>query len=614
MSIHAFEVPFRPAYETKAGLGWIAAAIGCFYVYIITPFPGLPFAVMLSFCALMAAFRLVQGIPVRARLSALKKGGIEFLDADDFVYGLKHTLKDGIWLGEGFTLKREEINRTHEILRRGPEQVIRKMPEGGAYWLQAVSSHTNDLVLPWDCLNGHTLVVGTTRVGKTRLFDLLIHQAIARQWAVLIIDPKGDKGLREGARKGCLMHGEPDKYVMFDPAQPHVSACIDTMYNWNRPTELASRVAALIPSETGADPFTAFGWKALNDVINGLVETGDRPNLLRLRRYIEGGPGQLLLRALRTHFEKHVEKWESIAKPYISRAQNNELTAYINMYRDRVAHEFPSRSLDGLIAAHEHNREHFQKMIASLIPILSMLTSGALGDLLSPDPEHLEGRVITDLATIIRRGQVAYFGLDSLSDSTVGSAIGSMLLSDLTAVAGARYNYGVGNRQILVCIDEGAEVLNKPTIQLLNKGAGAGFNVVIATQTFADFVARTGNEANARQVLGNCNNKIVLRVVDGDTQKYVAEEVLPETFTSSLQREYRSGGKTTDPENFSGMVSESVAEESAPMIPSQLLGQLPKFHYIASLSDGRIVKGAIPILQYPDEEVLQERAKKRQSA
>jgi len=36
---------------------------------------------------------------------------------------------------------------------------------------------------------------------------------------------------------------------------------------------------------------------------------------------------------------------------------------------------------------------------------------------------------------IIEKNQVAYIGLDSLSDGIVGSTIGSILLADLAAVA-----------------------------------------------------------------------------------------------------------------------------------------------------------------------------------
>ena len=62
-------------------------------------------------------------------------------------------------------------------------------------------------------------------------------------------------------------------------------------------------------------------------------------------------------------------------------------------------------------------------------------------------------------------------------------------------------------------------MVNDPFIQLLNKGRGAGLRLTIATQTFAAFAARTGSEAKARQVLGNINNLIALRVLDAETQQ-----------------------------------------------------------------------------------------------
>ena len=38
---------------------------------------------------------------------------------------------------------------------------------------------------------GHTLVLGTTRVGKTRLAEILITQDIRRGDVVIVFDPKG---------------------------------------------------------------------------------------------------------------------------------------------------------------------------------------------------------------------------------------------------------------------------------------------------------------------------------------------------------------------------------------------------------------------------------------
>ncbi|MBD4266644.1 conjugal transfer protein, partial [Xanthomonas citri pv. citri] len=89
-------------------------------------------------------------------------------------------------------------------------------------------------------------------------------------------------------------------------------------------------------------------------------------------------------------------------------------------------------------------------------------TSGTLGGLLSPDPDDVDDeRPITDFARIIANRQVCYIGLDSLSDNMVGSAIGSMFVSDMTAVSGDRYNFseGADTKPVNLIIDEAAELV-----------------------------------------------------------------------------------------------------------------------------------------------------------
>ena len=273
----------------------------------------------------------------------------------------------------------------------------------------------------------------------------------------------------------------------------------------------------------------------------------------------------------------------------------------VRLYRDKVQTRYPNQDLEGLISMFEHDRTHFAKMVASLLPIMNMLTSGSLGPLLSPNPaDDTDDRRITDSARIIDNAEVAYIGLDSLSDGMVGSAIGSILLADLASVAGDRYNYGVNNRPVNIFVDEAAEVINDPCIQLLNKGRGAKIRMTIATQTFSDFSARTGSDAKARQILGNVNNLIALRVMDAETQKYITDN-LPLTRLRYVMRTQGVSTQTNNPALFSGNLGERLMEEQGELFPPQLLSQLPDLHYIAKLSGGRIVKGRIPLLVDPDE-------------
>jgi len=594
-----FDNPWRKVYEWPMTATWFGASALALAVTRTLPVPTRVGVVTSLLCAGLGVVRATQAWRRSQDTSRIHLVEKQFIDIPGMIeVARKATRQDSIWIGKGFQWTDIEASRMHALIGRGIAAQMGKeaLHKDGAYWLHGLAKE-NDVYADLANLVGHTLIVGTTRVGKTRLLDLLITQAIVRGEPVIIIDPKGDHGLPENARRVCEAIGQPEKFVYFHPAHPEKSACIDPLRNWNRKTELASRIAALIPSETGADPFTAFGWKVLNDIVNGLIATGQRPNLVQLRRYIEGGPDDLLLKALRVHFKHRVQDWESRVSGFIKQFKGNQLLAYISFYKQVVIHDAQSVDLDGLISSYEHNREHFQKMVASLIPILSMLTSDPLAELLSPDFEPGHDKVVTDIARAIRTDKVLYLGLDSLADATVGSAIGSVLLADATAVAGDRYNYGIDSiKPVNLFIDEAAEVLNQPTIQLMNKGGGALFRVTIATQTFADFAARLGDENKARQVLANTNNKIALRVLDAETQKYIADGI-PKIKARSMMIRYGHNVESNIHDAYSASYQEQATEEEADLIPPAILSELPPLHFFARLSGGRTIKGRIPILR-----------------
>ncbi len=550
-------------------------------------------------CTGFAAYRSIQAWRRSQDKTRIRLTEKQFIEVPELLkIARRASLQDAVWLGSGFHWTDIEAGRMHALIGRGVAAQMGKeiLHKDGAYWLHGLAKE-EDAYADLSNLVGHTLIVGTTRVGKTRLFDLLIAQAICRGEPVIIIDPKGDHGLAHNARKVCEALGQSDRFIYFHPAHPEKSACIDPLRNWNRKTELASRIAALIPSETGADPFTAFGWKVLNDIVNGLIATGVRPNMVQLRRYIEGGPEDLLLKALRLHFKHKVQDWESRVSSFVKQYKGNQLLAYITFYKEIVIHDAQNVDLDGLISTYEHNRDHFQKMVASLIPILSMLTSDPLTDLLSPDFGAGHERVVTDMARAIRADKVLYVGLDSLADATVGSAIGSVLLADLAAVAGDRYNYGIDTiKPVNLFIDEAAEVINQPTIQLMNKGGGALFRVTIATQTFADFASRLGDENKARQVLANTNNKIALRILDAETQQYIADGI-PKIKARTMMIRYGHNVDSNIHDAYSASYQEQAAEEEADLIPPAILSELPPLHFFARLSGGKTIKGRLPILR-----------------
>lgn len=612
MSEWSYEMPWRPNFEAFETAGWVLGMMATSAVHFSTNLPAQPFYLSLAVMSVFALRRIPKAVHlVRVRQGLVGKDAI-LMGQDELIERMLKD-KDAFFLGEGFEWRQTEAQQVFELMKRDISKLMPKGKSGfmGAAWIHGISMQKDEPIkLPRKLTSLHTLIVGTTGSGKTRLFDILISQAILRNEAVIILDPKGDKELADNARSACELAGQPERFKYFHPAFPENSVRISPTKNFGRPTEVASRIAALMKSE-GGDPFQAFAQMALNNVIQGLLMCGIQPTLVELRRALEGGLATIVIKSLSVYGNKVLPDFEALAATYLKRAATDEARAkqMLVMYKTEIVPVKPNSDLEGLLSMFEHDKAHFGKMIASLLPVLNMLTSGHMGPLLSPTDDPEDEREITDSGKIIRMGDVLYMGLDSLSDSMVGSSIGSIFLADLAAVAGERYNFGRGGADsVNIFVDEAAETVNDQLVQLLNKGRGAGMNLYVATQTIADFEARMGSPAKARQVLGNTNHTIALRITDPDTQTFIAEKI-PKTYFKYVMR---TQGNTTkdDPHMHSLNVGERLMDEEGELFPAQLLGSLPNLEFLAILAGGTVMKGKIPVLTRPkDFEKAVERAR-----
>src|SRR5690606_41247978 len=79
-----------------------------------------------------------------------------------------------------------------------------------------------------------------------------------------------------------------------------------------------------------------------------------------------------------------------------------------------------------LIKTFEYEKSFYDKLVASLFPLLEKLTSGPTAELLSPDYfDTTDSRPIFDWDEIIRTGGIVYVGLDALTDAEVAQAVGN---------------------------------------------------------------------------------------------------------------------------------------------------------------------------------------------
>jgi conjugal transfer pilus assembly protein TraD len=619
MLVRAYEMPWRRAYEAWAGAIWFITLVATATMAKITDLPAATALPLTSACLAMSVWRGAQAVRILVLRAALTGRAMQVIGPTEQERLTRQP--EQVFLGFGFDWTPVHSQRLYELAKidwrkftvsprilgfLGYPATPQPEAEIGLPYIHGVEPRERALYRPLQNFEGGTLLVGTTQAGKGVALTNLVTQAIRRGDVVIIIDPKNSRRLKSAVTRACGRYREPDTFLEFHPAFPETGVRLDFAFNWQKPTEIASRVQSILPPDT-AGAFGAFAWDAVNVVVQGLVDLEERPNLAKLTRYIEGGIEPVLEQSLPRFFDQEFpEGWRespdmkrlfheahrgNLKRP--SEVASADLMAYVTFYEQHVPQSQHNKIIDSQVRIFRHNREHYQKITANLLPILSMLTSGELGRSLSPDPFDPDTRPIMNFEKIERGGHVLYMCLDALPDPSVASAIGALALADLAARAGMRYNLG-GYRRIALFVDEVSNVINQPLIEILNKGAEGGIFTTCAMQTLADLARRLGSEDAARMALGNLNNLIALRTKDRPTQDFVVE-----TFGKTAIHTVRTGlsyGADAHLGDFSSSHSKQLTESFEEMIPADVLGKLPNLQYFASVSGGRVIKGRFPIL------------------
>lgn len=535
------------------------------------------------------------------------------------------TSKQKVFLGRGFRwtgrhtqrwtdLQREMARRDAKesgVAAMKPADALVASELGGSLGMHGVELDEEDVHLNMSERPGHVLVIGTTRVGKSRLLEVLVSQDIHIGNVVIVLDPKGDLGVLQRMYAEALRAGRADNFYFFHLGFPELSARYNPIGDFTRVTEIADRIANGVPGGGSSDTFKQFVWHNVNGVMRAVVALGERPNYKSLRTYLNDGDG-LAVRYLESWLDRtpQAQGWRQQLETEGKgggdrelRERNPHLAKLIGYVQKKKLHDDVAESVIALVS---HPRAHFEKLVASVKPLLEKLTNGRAGELISPnyaDPN--DPRPVFDWATVIANGGIVYVGLDALASTSVAGAVGTAMFADLTSIASRIYTRGIGDgqstsvaaRKLCIHADEFNELIGDEFIPMINKAGGAGFQVVAYTQTTSDIEAKIGNAAKARQIEGNFNTRIYMRILDDATSKGFIQR-LSEVNISTLSSSSRSQD-SNDPEEFADFGSASqdtLTTVKGPMLSAADLGQLPKGHAFALLNGGQLYKLRIPLM------------------
>jgi hypothetical protein len=469
--------------------------------------------------------------------------------------------QDMQYLGHGFLWSPERANEVLAAERDGELAMQRERgpgDPGGVAALHAVGHDKEQPVfLPLSDLEGHMLVSGATRTGKTYYLQLDVVQAIERgDEAVIFIDPKGDLKALHRAYDAAVRAGREKDFMFFSLAFPHLSCTYNPLHNFVLGMEIPDRLAGLLPGGGQSEPFKAFAWEVINVIAQAMLLAGERPLLSKIARYakVNGTLDELLPRV----------------------PENTPEYEY----------------LQGLI---KHPPDHYDKMVSSLKPMLSKLDTPDFRNLMSVSNPAL------DWDRAIRNKRIVYMFMGSMIVKETAYAIGMLALQDLLNFIGRAYAYEQKKTPVRLIVDEVGRLVFPGFVDLLSQAGGQGLMAVLAFQSVADLVSVLG-QSGAQQILDNTNTKLWFRATDYATAKTFSDIAgqgpLLTRRESASYRPVRQGQRQTGGLAFDATFSQQSTEMIDNLVREDWLMKLPRGQAFLYAS-GYTYKARFPLLPEP---------------
>jgi conjugative coupling factor TraD (TOL family) len=421
---------------------------------------------------------------------------------------------------------------------------------GGEPALHGVGvNEEKDITMKLSNRYGHHIVVGSTRVGKSRKAEMYITQDIHRSKddLIVIFDPKGDPDLLKRIYVEAEAAGRLSELMIFHLGFPEISCAYNPLDSFTRLTELSTRVTGSLPETGDSKAFKDYAWQFTNSFSKGMFYCGEVPNYQKIKETFKR-PDLLLVRycekflsSIGVDFEAEVEGIFNELKEKKQRKNSTrtpKAEAFISFVRSKAIFD---STLEDLIHINQLDPEYFGKISSAIGPFLEKVTSGKVGDILS-GAANGSGKPVLDWVELYKRGGIVYIGLDALTDVEVGGAVGEASFAALTSMAGYIYKHDVDagtphtkikKRNVIVHADEFSDLIGPRFVPLANKSGGANFQLVLYTQTLSDIEVKLGNESKANQVITNINTIEFMRVNDEKTANLMVKK-LPEVNVSTI--------------------------------------------------------------------------------
>ncbi|MDC5870288.1 type IV conjugative transfer system coupling protein TraD [Vibrio europaeus] len=467
---------------------------------------------------------------------------------------------------------------------------------------------------------GHCLVLGTTRVGKTRLEEILASGDILRgDNVVIVIDPKGDGDLYKRLYTEAIRAGREDNFYFFHMGYPEQSCRYNPIGEFQRVTEVAGKTTAQLADGGNSAAFKAFSWRFVNIVAQSIIAVGLRPTMELIAHYVQDMDDLLYKYALKKlesvddDPEGLIEEAEfeiNDKDPMVARkGKSKQTVAIMKLMKELLPEDVLGTQLCHSVS---YEKSYYEKLVASLVPFLDKLNTGAVAKLLSPDYfDPNDKRDILSWRDVIQRKGIVYIGLDALTDREVATAVGNAMFNDLVSVAGDLYKNGQYSGlpgisgqsalpEIFLHADEFNSLCGDEFVPMVNQSGGAGIRIVAYTQTVQDIEAKLGNSATAQQIIGNFNTLIMMRVQNEETAKLLTGKLGKVTITSVTDVSGSVDKGIDNGQSFTANNQDRIGEQSVDVLDVNHITGLSKGQAFIRMNGGELWKVRFPLYNKKD--------------
>lgn len=521
-------------------------------------------------------------------------------------------------------------------------------PVGGNSVYHAVGvDKEQDVMIPLADRKGHCICLGQSRVGKTVFLVSQVVQDLARKDCVSgVFDPKADLELLGTVWAEAKKINREGDFYCFLLGEPEISAKYNAIASFTRLTAIAGRISSQMGGDSGV--FQDFAFDFMVQVSGALLTMGEQPTFKSIKANIidlESLFNRYGRYLMKRDNPNYIEELKELEKPKFKLNTKGEMVEvkikvgalkgreYRTLITNKLTEDFYERNpqkidvqLESLRATMRSDSQHTNKLTASLIPLLTKLTSGQLADIISPNYNVLtDTRREFSWDKIIQRKGIFYAGFNALQDEVVAQSIGNLFFADLIAKAGEINAYGTQKglldaktsdiTPIRLHCDEFQSLMSEDWQSLLNRSGSSGVEITAYSQVLADVEAKLGDAAKAKVILGNFNNIIMLRVANKDTAEYLCEQVGScdrlglevsgattdggaLTPSASMKVEDDEDGKSSSSDSFFGTKTQSSLKVEAhePIITPEMIMSLPKGQAFAFINRQYLWKLRFPII------------------